>query len=127
MRSTTKQFLLKYVTCLIVKRIQPPKLDKTFFFHPFFKLLGNYINNTGHQKEKNGACPYRLYDRHHFLVYALNAEGLLVLNIIDFLIPKDAFPAPGIDFPCYIISFFTNKATTRSSVIRGRTERAKAY
>lgn len=52
MRSTTKKILLKYVAYLIVKRIQPPKFDKTFFFHPFFKQLGNYINNTGHQKEK---------------------------------------------------------------------------
>ena len=120
MRSTTKKILLKYVAYLIVKRIQPPKFDKAFFFHPFFEQLGNYINNTGHQKEKNGACPYRLYDRHHFLVYALNAEGLLVLDFIDLLIPKDAFPAPGIDFPYYIVSLFAHKTTTRSGIIRGR-------
>ena len=56
MRSTTKQFLLKYVTCLIVKRIQPPKFDKKFFFHPLFEQLGNYINNTGHQNRVGGKC-----------------------------------------------------------------------
>ena len=116
---------MRYV--LDSKKNSTPEIRQNILFSPLFKQLGNYINNTGHQKEKNGACPYRLYDRHHFLVYALNAEGLLVLNIIDFLIPKDAFPAPGIDFPCYIISFFTNKASTMSRVIRGRTERAKAY
>lgn len=53
-----------------------------------------------------------MYDRHQFLAYAFNAKGLLVLDIITFLIPKDAFPAPGIDFPYYIISSFTYKSRT---------------
>ena len=77
-------------------------------------------------KRRIGACPYRLYDRHQFLVYSLNAEGLLILDIIRFLIPKDAFPAPGIDFPYYIVPLTYKAMFTILCSIRSSTKRTKA-
>ena len=82
------------------------RIQFTTINHPFPNPLASV---SSFPKRRIGACPYRLYDRHQFLVYALNAEGLLVLVIIAFLIPKDALPAPGIDFPYYVIMFLPNK------------------
>lgn len=102
------------------------KRHRFWFIKIAYKLDSTLSPVIDTSERKIGAWPYRLYDRHQFLVYALNAEGLLVLDIIGFLIPKDAFPAPGIDFPCYIVPLTYKAMFTILCSMRSSAERSKA-